>query len=94
MILGILPNAEYEEKTCRLDQGDMVILFSDGITEATALESDEEFGEERLASILQEMTCEPANEIINTIQQRLQAFTAGAPFADDLTLVVARRTAV
>ena len=94
MILGILPGAQYEEKTCRLNEGDAVVLFSDGITEATKPETDEEFGEERLASILHEMIAQPAKEIIDSIQQRLQVFTAGAPLADDLTLVVARRTTV
>jgi serine phosphatase RsbU (regulator of sigma subunit) len=94
MILGILPKSEYSEKTCRMDEGDVVVLFSDGITEANGLDKDEDFGEDRLASILRETSCKPAQEIIEIIQQRLQTFTAGAPFADDLTLVVARRLAV
>ena len=91
MILGILPNSEYEEKHCRLDPGDVVVLFSDGVTEANRIDTDEEFGEERLATVLAEVMGKPAKEIIDTIQQRLQAFTCGAPPFDDLTLVVARR---
>jgi sigma-B regulation protein RsbU (phosphoserine phosphatase) len=94
MILGILPKAEYEEKTCRMDEGDVVVLFSDGITEASRPDVDEEFGEERLASILVETRGRPAKDVSEVIQQRLQAFTHGAPPADDLTLVIARRVAV
>lgn len=94
MILGILPNSEYEEKTCRMDEGDVVVLFSDGITEASRPDTDEDFGEERLASILVETRGRAAKEVSLVIQQRLQAFTSGAPPADDLTLVIARRVAV
>ena len=94
MILGILPNVEYGEKTCQIGEGDVVVLFSDGITEASRPDTDDEFGEERLAGILAEMADKPAKDIIDGIQQRLLAFTAGAPFADDLTLVVARRVEV
>jgi len=93
-ILGILPKAEYEEKTCCLHEGDVVVLFSDGVTEASRPDVDEEFGEERLAGILSELGDQPAKTIVEAIQQRLQTFTAGAPPADDITMVIARRTAV
>lgn len=90
-ILGILPKAEYEEKTCRLDEGDVVVLFSDGVTEACRPDSDEEFGEQRLAAILAEFKEFPAKVITEAIQQRLHAFTCGAPPADDITVLIARR---
>ena len=90
-ILGILPKAEYAEKTCRLDEGDAVVLFSDGVTEACRPDADEEFGEDRLAAALSEFRDNPAAQIIDGIQQRLQAFTSGAAPADDVTLVIARR---
>lgn len=93
-ILGILPKAEYEEKTCRLDEGDVVVLFSDGVTEASRPDIDEEFGEERLAGILSELSDQPAKTIVEAIQQRLVTFTAGAPPADDITMVIARRVAL
>lgn len=92
-ILGILPKAEYEERTCRLDEGDVVVLFSDGVTEACPPDRDEEFGEQRLARILSEVSESPATEIVDEIQRRLQEFTRGAPPADDITLLIARRVA-
>jgi len=91
LILGILAAAPYEQKTCRLEPGDLVVLFSDGVTEACRPDVDEEFGEERLAQILAELNDGPAQAIIETVNRRLQEFTGGAPPADDITLVIAKR---
>jgi serine phosphatase RsbU (regulator of sigma subunit) len=91
LILGILPIAQYEQRTCRMEPGDVVVLFSDGVTEATRPHVDEEFGEERLAQALAELKGESAQSIIEAINQRVYDFTGGAPPADDITLVVAKR---
>jgi serine phosphatase RsbU (regulator of sigma subunit) len=91
LLLGILANAQYEQRTCQLEQGDVVVLFSDGVTEAARLDVDEEFGEDRLAATLAELSRDSAKSIIESINQRVQEFTGGAPPADDITLVVARR---
>ncbi len=92
-ILGILPKAEFQEKSCCLAEGDAVLLYSDGATEACGPGADEEFGETRLAAIASELRAYPAQTLIDGIQQRLYAYMQGAPPADDITLVVARRTA-
>jgi sigma-B regulation protein RsbU (phosphoserine phosphatase) len=91
LILGILPIAKYEQQTCLLEPGDVVVLFSDGVTEATRPDVDEEFGEDRLAQALAELKDESAQSIIEAINQRVVDFTKGAPPADDITLVVAKR---
>jgi serine phosphatase RsbU (regulator of sigma subunit) len=91
LILGILPIAQYEQQTCRLEPGDVVVLFSDGVTEATRPDVDEEFGEDRLAQALAELKDDSARSIIESINQRVFDFTRGAPPADDITLVVAKR---
>ncbi len=91
LLLGILPMAQYEQKTCHLEQGDVVVLFSDGVTEASRPDADEEFGEDRLAATLAELSCDSAQSIIESINQRVHEFTCGSPPADDITLVVARR---
>ena len=93
VILGILPVAKYTQSACRMEPGDVVVLFSDGVTEATRPDVDEEFGEDRLAQALSELRNESAQSIIAAINQRLNAFTAGSPPADDITLVVAKRLA-
>jgi serine phosphatase RsbU (regulator of sigma subunit)/pSer/pThr/pTyr-binding forkhead associated (FHA) protein len=92
-ILGILPKGEWSEKTCRLEVGDLVALYSDGVTESCPAEVDEEFGEKRLAAALVEMRGNSSKAIIDSVLQRLQTFIAGAPAADDITLVVANRVA-
>jgi serine phosphatase RsbU (regulator of sigma subunit) len=91
LLLGIMAAAPYQQKTCHLEPGDVVVLFSDGVTEAARLDVDEEFGEDRLAAALTELSCDSAKSIIESINKRVQEFTSGAPAADDITLVVARR---
>ena len=91
LLLGILAAAQYEQSTCHLEQGDVVVLFSDGVTEACRPDVDEEFGEDRLAATLAELSRDSAKSIIESIIQRVHDFTCGAPPADDITLVVARR---
>ena len=89
-ILGILPNAAYEQKTCRLERGDSIVLYSDGVTEMTN-PAGEEFGEERLAQVLAANRGKPAAEIVQGVRAELAKFAAGAPAADDITLVVAKK---
>ena len=68
-----------------------MVLCSDGVTEATRPDVDEEFGEDRLAQALAELKDESAQSIIEAINQRVFDFTKGSPPADDITLVVAKR---
>lgn len=91
LLLGILRDSKYQQKTCKLEVGDVVVLFSDGVTEAARPDTDEQFGEERLARILAEHSCHSAKSIIEAINQQIAEFTGGAPPADDITLLVARR---
>lgn len=70
----------------------MVVLYSDGITEACQPNADEEFGEERLAAIVAELRELPVPAIVNGVIQRVKAWTQNHPAADDVTLVIARRT--
>lgn len=92
IILGIMPQATYEQSTRRVEPGDTLVLYSDGVTEARQPNADEEFGEERLASIVAELRGQPAASIVEGVIQRLTAWMDGVPAADDVTLVVARRT--
>jgi phosphoserine phosphatase RsbU/P len=91
MILGILPMAKYEQFTAKLEHGDILVLFSDGVTEA-ADPQDREFGEDRLAELVAKLRNRPAREIIDQVHEAVIAYTEGAPAADDITLVVVRRT--
>lgn len=92
MILGIMPMATYQERQASLDPGDVLVLFSDGVTEASD-PNDQEFGERRLAELVASLRDRPAAEIVEEIHKAVAAFSEGAPAADDITVVVARRVA-
>ena len=90
VILGILPIAKYQESYAKMEPGDILVLFSDGVTEA-ADPNDNEFGDERLAQLIHQLRDRPAGEIVEEIHKAVHVFTEGAPPADDITVVIARR---
>jgi serine phosphatase RsbU (regulator of sigma subunit) len=89
-VLGLLPMAPYRQMRVRLEPGDLLALYSDGVTEANNT-ANEEFGEERLIEALKLNRTEPAETIVQAVRAALAGFTAGAPQADDITLVIAKR---
>ncbi|MBZ5583250.1 MAG: SpoIIE family protein phosphatase [Acidobacteriia bacterium] len=88
--LGILPLAPYCEMKARLDPGDVLAIYSDGVTEANDVDQ-QEFGEERLIEVLRQHRGESAESILKAVNDAVAAFAAGAPQADDITLVVAKK---
>jgi len=89
-ILGIFPEMAYEVKQSRLMPGDVLTLFSDGVTEECS-PSGEEFGEERLLRLLIESGRAGAANLVEGIRKSVLAWAAGAAAADDVTVVVAAR---
>jgi serine phosphatase RsbU (regulator of sigma subunit) len=92
-VLGILSHFEYQEFRAKFDDGDTLVIYSDGVTEANNPSGDE-FEIEGLAEAVIRSRTESASAIINHINKSLTAYTAGAPPSDDVTLIVARRIAV
>jgi sigma-B regulation protein RsbU (phosphoserine phosphatase) len=90
VILGIMPKAVYEQSETTFEPGDILVLFSDGVTEAPDPQ-DHEFGEERLAELVASLRNRPAREIVEQIHSAVHAYTQGAPPADDITVLIARR---
>jgi serine phosphatase RsbU (regulator of sigma subunit)/putative methionine-R-sulfoxide reductase with GAF domain len=91
--LGILPNVEQPQAHLQLGCGDVLVLYTDGVTDALDRSGDEEFGASRLTEVVQEYAAESAQDLTNRILQAVEEFTNGAPQFDDLTLVVVKRTA-
>ena len=89
-VLGVISVAPYSEQSASLAPGDLLVLYSDGVTEANNPDFDE-FGEERFIHVLNENRARPAREIVDAVTAALKEFTAGAPQADDITLLVAKR---
>jgi phosphoserine phosphatase RsbU/P len=88
-VLGILPIAPYSEMRMKLEKGDMLVLYSDGVTEANDVDHNE-YDEERFIEVLKRHHTEAASEIVNAVMKSVAEFAAGAPQADDITLVVAK----
>jgi sigma-B regulation protein RsbU (phosphoserine phosphatase) len=70
--------------------GDLLFLYTDGITEVKPIGRDEQFGEERLHTILQENAWMDANEIKEKVLQEIHNFVGGEPLDDDLTMLVVK----
>jgi sigma-B regulation protein RsbU (phosphoserine phosphatase) len=88
--LGLFPVAEYEREEVTLAPGDLVVLYTDGITEA-ASEAGEEFGIERLEKVVQTYSREPLVALAVAIETAVEVFAEERRFADDRTLVILRR---
>jgi serine phosphatase RsbU (regulator of sigma subunit) len=90
-VLGILPEAPFEEALVSLDAGDVLLIYSDGYSEAMN-RSLEEFGEDRLLEAAQRHRDLPAEQLISRIGEEVHRHCAGAPQTDDMTMIVARAT--
>ena len=88
-VIGLLPECSYEQGDVTLQPGDILLAFTDGVSEAMAA-GYEEWGEERLLPVLMGASCEAPAVIIQRIMIAADAFVDGAPQHDDMTLVVAR----
>ena len=89
LILGLFPHATYEEETLQLEDGDTLIVFSDGVTEALNLAGDE-FGEERLLPCITENRgCTP-EVLLDKILATVRTFVESAAQNDDVTALVLR----
>jgi sigma-B regulation protein RsbU (phosphoserine phosphatase) len=86
-VVGLLPSAPYTEQSLTLVPGDLLLLYTDGISEAMTPE-DEEWGEDRMIAAAQAVRNRCADEVLKALFRSADAFTAGAPQHDDMTLLV------
>ena len=89
-VLGILPGFSFEESRVAFAPGDLLLIYSDGFSEA-ANTKFEEFGDGRLKDLAVAHRGEPAERLIERIVSEVQAFSGEAPQSDDMTIVVVRR---
>jgi serine phosphatase RsbU (regulator of sigma subunit)/putative methionine-R-sulfoxide reductase with GAF domain len=88
--LGVLEEVDLHEATATLDPGDLLLCYTDGLTEAINEES-EEFGMERLRRLLRQRHAEGAPVVLEAINEAVTGFTRGRPPFDDMTMMVIRR---
>ncbi|NOY78665.1 MAG: serine/threonine-protein phosphatase [Calditrichaeota bacterium] len=90
--LGLLPNAEYSQQTVILQEGDFLLIYSDGLTEALN-EQGEFFGEERLFTLFEKRSHLSAREMGEKLLADVRQFVGHSRLGDDLSLVVLKRIA-
>ena len=88
-VLGVLPGSRYECGEVMVEAGDLLVIFSDGIIEALDAQ-EQEFGEERLISVIKRNWHKPPAEICQVILANINAFVGNQVPQDDQTLVIAR----
>src|SRR5689334_5570700 len=88
--LGIKPDAEYREGRTQLQRGDVLVIYSDGVTEAVS-PTGEEFGATRLYEVVSRNIEASAAGIRDRIESSLTKFAQGTSAADDITLVIVKR---
>jgi sigma-B regulation protein RsbU (phosphoserine phosphatase) len=88
-VLGILPEAPFDEATISFDPGDLLLIYSDGYSEAMNF-AFEEFGEERLLAIARENRSASAALLIDRIGEAVKEHCGGASQTDDMTMIVVR----
>ena len=88
-VLGILPDFPYQEASVQLKTGDVLLVFSDGFSEAMN-NSLEEFGEEKLVELTKQHREKSAVELIDKISQSVEQHCGDAPQSDDMTIIALR----
>ena len=88
--LGLFCDSQYSVCSLRMDPGDVLVFYTDGLTEARN-HADEEYGAQRLLGSLKTCHNLPAQEVANKCVSDLKRFVSGASMADDLTVMVIRR---
>jgi phosphoserine phosphatase RsbU/P len=91
VVVGLLPNAEYAQATIPMRAGDVLLAFTDGVSEAMN-HQEEEWGEERMVATAQQLLNQPdaptAQQLTDAIVTAADKFTSGAPQHDDMTLLI------
>lgn len=89
--MGVMDDAVLEEKEIILDPNDVVVFYTDGITEAVNAKN-EQFGEKRLIDTITRNTDLPVNDLITRVKDEVFTFAQGQPQFDDFTLVLLKAT--
>lgn len=88
--LGLLPMADYEVGETKLNSGDAIVVYSDGVSEANNIR-EEEFGMDRLIDVVRRNLHGSAAGIRDKVESALSSFTQTAPANDDITLVIVKK---
>lgn len=90
MVLGVFEDAPYVQHETRLNAGDVLVIYTDGVTDAINA-SEVMFGRERLMAVLHDAQDEDAAGVANALERALDDYTAGRELFDDMTYVIIKR---
>ena len=90
LVLGAIEGMTFKNESLRLNPGDALVMFTDGVTEAEN-KDHEQFGEARLEAALAELKGAESKQIVDTVNAKVKEFVAGAAQSDDITQLVIRR---
>jgi len=89
-VIGLLDDPDYVQEEVTLSSGDLLVIYSDGVTEA--MDPDGKlFTEERLYEVIQQHHLSSAEGLVQAIVEAVRTFAGTAPQSDDLTLIVVKR---
>jgi phosphoserine phosphatase RsbU/P len=86
-VIGIIESMQCKQQQIEMSSGDVILLYTDGITEAFN-ENEQEFGDERLKAVLTKHAQKSPPEILSEIKTALETFVGSAPQSDDRTIVL------
>lgn len=90
LVMGLFANVLYPLKSARLEPGDLLALFSDGVTEAEDV-YEVEFGEDGLANFLKEHRHLSCQSLVGKLVEHVRAWRGGQSFTDDFTVLLVKR---
>ena len=88
-IVGILPDAQFADTVVTLEPGDILTLFTDGVTEQEN-ENDEQFSLDRLKHLIVSKESNPAPQLVADVTEAVSTFAGTKEQEDDLTIVIAK----
>ena len=91
IVLGAFDEVKFQEKEIVLKSGDVIVFYTDGVTEAID-KNGEQFGMEKLIKVMKDNPQLQATELIKTIKEKMKEFTKDQPQFDDFTLLVVKVT--
>ena len=91
LVLGLFDDASYESRMLDLDKGDILVVFSDGLTDAQN-QKEEMFGEERLVKIIQRQAPSGSHALKQGFLTAIEEFTEGMPQTDDITFAIVEKS--
>jgi sigma-B regulation protein RsbU (phosphoserine phosphatase) len=85
-VAGVLPGEDYRQSTLQMESGDVLLVFTDGVTEA--MDEDRNlYGDDRLFDVLKAVPESSAQAVVKCVNESVEAFAVGTEQADDITMI-------